>query len=89
MHFPVGISAGKCDGYASVLQKNPPKLGSSFGTLLMVQGLWGTGPVGLEIMAGQRDHVRAKEGFDQSNPWMTGHVVRSFTLLMEIFTQNF
>lgn len=48
----------------------------------------GTGPVGLEIMAGQRDHVRAKVGFDRSNPWMTGHVVRSFTLLMEIFTQN-
>ena len=55
----------------------------------MVQGLYGTGPVGLEIMAGQRDHVRAKVGFDRSNPWMTGHVVRSFTLLMEIFTQNF
>ena len=30
----------------------------------------GTGAVGLEIMAGQRDHVRATVGFDRSNRWM-------------------
>ena len=45
--------------------------------------------MGFGIMAGQRYHVRAIVGFDRSNPSMTGHVVASFTPLMENFIQNF